>query len=172
MVLSTTILKALEEMCRYGSAFFTPTGLVLCFLVATITTATAFSARSSTSATNVKGLTTTTSTASNETTPLIVPNKEISTTKKSFSLFCKPSTFAPAQGREPSFLKKQLRRFTVFRVAFQVFLEYKWAQRQAKRRKKRLQLDPDDPDSDDHPEIQAYWSQVHDRNAKMLLKKI
>jgi aarF domain-containing kinase len=73
------------------------------------------------------------------------------------------------RGRDPSLIDKLTRRFTVFRVAFSVFLDYKWAQFQANREKRRLGLDLDDSDSDDHPEIEAYWSQVHARTADRLL---
>jgi aarF domain-containing kinase len=73
---------------------------------------------------------------------------------------------------EPSFFKKMLRRFTVFSVAFQVFLRYKWAGFQADRQKRRLSLDLTDPNSDDHPEILRLWSDVHTRNANNLLINI
>ena len=84
---------------------------------------------------------------------------------------CLPSS-SLVQRREPSLLSKQWRRFTVFRVSLQVFVTYKLAGRRATRLKKRLELDIDDPDSDDHPDIQALWSEVHTRAAQQLLQKI
>ena len=76
------------------------------------------------------------------------------------------------RSQEPSLISKLVRRFTVFRVAFSVFIEYKLAERNAKKLKKKLNLDVDDPDSDDHPDIMKLWSEVHERNASRLLVKI
>jgi len=75
--------------------------------------------------------------------------------------------------REPTItiFDKLIRRCTVFWVAFRMFLEYKWAGRNARKLKKRLGL-LIDSDSDDHPEILKLWSNVHARNAVRLLKQI
>lgn len=74
--------------------------------------------------------------------------------------------------RDPTILEKQWRRLTVFRVAFRVFIDYKWAGRKAKRLKKKLGIDPNDADSDDHPDVEALWSQVNAETARQLLLKI
>lgn len=75
-------------------------------------------------------------------------------------------------GRDPSWWEKQTRRYTVFRMAFSVFVDYKWNQRKAKRLKKKLGLDPDDAESNGHPDILELWSVVHKRNAEKMLVKI
>jgi len=74
--------------------------------------------------------------------------------------------------RDPTIIEKLYRRLTVFGVAFQVFIEYKWASRTAKRRKRQLGLSHDDPNSDDHPDIIDFWSKIHTRNALRLLRQI
>jgi len=73
---------------------------------------------------------------------------------------------------QPSFFKKIWRRVTVFSVALEVFVRYKWAGFQADRQKRTLGLDLTDPNSDDHPEILRLWSEVHTRNANNLLINI
>lgn len=75
-------------------------------------------------------------------------------------------------GGEPSVWTKLLRRITVFRVAAQVWFDYQWASRVANRKKKRLGFRADDDAGDDHPMLQEYWSQVHGRNACLLLAHI
>jgi aarF domain-containing kinase len=104
----------------------------------------------------------------------LVANKSHKLLPFSFSPSCLPSTSSSnsVRGREPTLLEKQIRRMTVFKTAFGVFVEYKWAQRKAKKMKKKLGLDLDDPNSDDHPEIMELWSRVHERNAQKLLEKI
>lgn len=99
-------------------------------------------------------------------TNAVKPETPIERTGSFFPLFYSRSS------RYPSLLAKQLRRFTVFRVAAWTFIQYKWAQFRANRVKRRLKLSLDDPDSDDHPEIQALWSQVHRRSAQQLLQHI
>lgn len=79
------------------------------------------------------------------------------------------SSCSSVRRREPSLLQKQWRRFTVFRVSLQLFLEYKLAGRQAEALKRTLLPATAD---DDHPEIRAFWSAVHTRTASKLLRHI
>lgn len=151
-------------MGRTSASFFSSnTLLCLCLLVGTVAmTSGAF-------VTAKNGL----QTGNPKKSALQSTSKEVTTVSKNTGLLssCLPSSSSKKR-REPSLLSKQWRRFTVFRVALQVFVDYKLAGRRAKRVKKTLGLDVDDPDSDDHPDIQALWSEVHTRTAQQLLQKI
>lgn len=89
-------------------------------------------------------------------------------------LFANVRASGSSSRRDPTKLQKLTRRCTIFWVALRVFLEYKWAGRNAKRLKTKLGLPStdDDPDSDDHPQIVALWNDVHARNAARLLRQI
>lgn len=84
----------------------------------------------------------------------------------------RPATDRRQPNRDPTLFEKLFRRCTVFWVALRVFGDYKWAGWRAKRVKRRLGLSPEDPDSDDHPDLRALWADVHARNAAYLLSNI
>jgi aarF domain-containing kinase len=88
--------------------------------------------------------------------------------------FCPPSRNPPPppphKRAEPSFFQKQGRRFTVFRVATKVFVEYKFAKRKAKKMQSSLGLS--DEQAEDDPSIQEFWNKIHQRNAIQLTDKI
>jgi predicted unusual protein kinase regulating ubiquinone biosynthesis (AarF/ABC1/UbiB family) len=67
-------------------------------------------------------------------------------------------------------LEKQSRRATVFGVAGQVYVKYQLAKRKAKKLQTKLNI-PEEV-VDDHPEIRALWSVVHERNAVRLTNQI
>lgn len=167
MSFPSNLISAWEEM----GLMSTSTVLRLCLVAGTLGLAIAFSAANKGRISTVATATTTKERNPNEAIALIAPPSNNASGNNNKNLESR-SYSNSVRGREPSFLQKQRRRFTVFTVAARVYLEYKWAQRQANRRKRRLELDPEDPNSDDHPDIQDYWSQVHKRNAEMLLGKI
>jgi predicted unusual protein kinase regulating ubiquinone biosynthesis (AarF/ABC1/UbiB family) len=176
---------ALEEtMGRQGSNFL-PSALRLGILLAGIVMAMAAFATTSTSTkTTTKSAKGLASSVTNNTTTegrMASEDEKQQATKRSSSFLpfssCSSSSSSHnnnnRRGRdEPSFLQKQRRRWTVFTTAAQVFVEYKWAQRHARLLKAKLHLNPEDPSSEDHEELVAYWSSVHARNANMLLHKI
>jgi len=108
-------------------------------------------------------------TATNEDSPLVNEREGRTKGTTNFNVFR-----GRKRGRdyEVTFWGKILRRVTVFRVAFQFYVRYKWSGMKINRQKQKLGLTLDDPDSDDHPEIVRRWDAVHIRNAKILLESI